>query len=329
MRVAFFRSEFEYLHEMRYFCHAINHVMMNSNNLRRSHWNDYQGRNIYMITLVTEGRRPLLGRLEGDVSTARVELSALGREVELAWQRLPQFHPEITSMACQVMPDHFHGILFVRRHINLHLGQVIAGFKYGTTLAFRNLTTEAEKRTLWSKGYHDRILRGQGQLQRLIDYVHDNPRRLLIKREHPDLFRVQEHVAIGSAQVAVMGNRFLLDWPEKVQVRCSRSLTPEQIEAESVRLLAIARRGAVLVSPAISQGEKAVIRAAFDAGCPVILLRENGFAPLAKPGGKLIEACAAGRILLVAPWEHHTDKRAIKREQCLQLNELARLICTR
>ena len=38
---------------------------------RRSLDHDYHSRHIYMITLAVEGRRPLLGRLVGDVAAAR------------------------------------------------------------------------------------------------------------------------------------------------------------------------------------------------------------------------------------------------------------------
>lgn len=88
-----------------------------------------------------------------------------------------------------------------------------------------------------------------------------------------------------------------------------------------------ARLGAVLVSPAISKGKKAIMRAAFDEGFPLIHLQENGFTDLAKPGGKRMEACASGQLLILAPWEHHNEKFTIKRNQCLQLNEMAHAIC--
>ena len=84
----------------------------------------------------------------------------------------------------------------------------------------------------------------------------------------------------------------------------------------------------MLVSPSISAGEKAVMRAAFDQGFPLIFLQENGFAPLAKPGGRRFDACAQGRLLVLAPWEYHTDRRTIRRDQCLSLNEMAEAICS-
>lgn len=87
-----------------------------------------------------------------------------------------------------------------------------------------------------------------------------------------------------------------------------------------------ASQGAVLVSPSISPGEKAVMRTAFERGFPLVILQENGFAELAKPGGKRMEACAEGRLLMMAPWQHHNEHTAIRRDQCLSLNDMARQI---
>ena len=133
-------------------------------------------------------------------------------------------------------------------------------------------------------------------------------------------------MTIGSTPVTMMGNHFLLDYPEKVAVKCSRRLSKEEIEAECHRFLAMACRGVVLVSPCISQGEKEVMGRAFEAGHPIIILIENGFAPYQKPSGRQFEACSQGRLLLIAPWPHHDDYRKITRPQCDALNALARHI---
>ena len=113
----------------------------------------------------------------------------------------------------------------------------------------------------------------------------------------------------------------------RLQVQCSRRMTEADIETYKQRMLAAARGGAVLVSPSISKGEKAVMRAAFDEGLPLIFLQENGFTDLAKPGGQRMEACSRGQLLILAPWEHHNERTTISRSQCLNLNEMARMIC--
>lgn len=70
-------------------------------------------------------------------------------------------------------------------------------------------------------------------------------------------------------------------------------------------------------------GEKAIMRSLFDAGRSLVYLQENGFAPLAKPGGRRMEACALGRLLILAPWQHHNERQPIQRAQCRSLNAMA------
>lgn len=118
---------------------------------RRSDLNDYYGRHIYMVTMAVEGRRPLLGRLVGDVKAGcdgedapRVVPTALGQEVTRCWEQIPHFHPEVRLLAFQLMPDHLHGILFVQKAMEEHLGQVISGFKAGCNKAYRRIVGGVE-----------------------------------------------------------------------------------------------------------------------------------------------------------------------------------------
>ena len=295
---------------------------------RRRVGHDYQGRCIYMITLVVKERRPLLGTLMGNGETepAFVEPSPLGQAVMQSLVNIPKYYPEIAIWTFQLMPDHLHFIVFVKERIPVHLGKVINGFKVGCNRVYKELV-KSELPGLWEDGYNDVILGQEGQLQRMKAYIHDNPRRLAIKRAHPDLFQVQRNIQVGDYTFAALGNVFLLDAPCLLQVQCTRKLTTPQITATVQQFLSHAQNGAVLVSPSISPGEKAVMKAAFEHGYPVIVLQENGFAPLAKPGGQRFDACAQGRLLMLAPWEHHNDRRVIKRNQCLDLNEMARVIC--
>ena len=277
-------------------------------------------------------------------------LSELGTRVQQEWLGIPNYYPEIKIIALQMMPDHLHGILFVKQKMQKDLSRVIRGFKTGCNRAYRALfsaspavpcvATQSQQRApsnpkgshpkhglLFAPGFNDQLLLSQGQLQTWLDYLRDNPRRLLMKREHPDLFRVQRNLIIKGQQFSAIGNRFLLNRPMRQQVQCSRRLTEEQIAEKTEEMLSLARQGAVLVSPCISKGEKLIMRAAFDAGMPLIILQENGFTDLAKPGGQRMDACARGQLLLLAPWEHHNERTAITRNQCLTLNALAHQIC--
>ena len=306
-------------------------------------------------------------------------LSPLGLAVCKEWSGISSYYPQVAVIAQQVMPDHFHGILYFREKTALHLGHVIRGFKAGCNRAYRDIIATESQHTregadptlaaptscappaaptscappaapsscassaapsscaatpsqrkrglLWEKGYNDRILHNYSTLDKWKAYLHDNPRRLLVKREHPDLFRVQRNLEFAGITFSAIGNRFLLDRPLKVQVQCSRSITPVALAQKIQEMLTLGTKGAVFVSPCISKGEQAVMHEVFAAGFPVVYLQENGFTDLAKPGGKRFDACARGQMLILAPWEHHNGRIPITRDKCLLLNEMARRIC--
>lgn len=181
----------------------------------------------------------------------------------------------------------------------------------------------SEQGYLFERGYHDCILPHAGQLETLRAYIADNPYRLALKRAHADLLRVRENVVICGRNCSVVGNMDLLHAERRLQVRFSRSISPELLQQESQQLLSAARAGAVLVSPAISPGEKAAMRAAFDAHLPLIVLLDNGLDPLSKPSGQRFYATAEGRLLLISPFPHSGEKKPISRDVCNQLNALA------
>ena len=365
---------------------------------RRDDYHDYKERRMYMITLEVEGRLPVFGHLEGDAfaekgskDEPRVVLSELGKAVEAEWFAIPRFFPQIEIRALQMMPDHMHGILFVKTPLPVHLGHVISGFKTGcrkalrvmsgwqTDVATKSQPTEKSQRTggplhtpslkankqagarlateqagsrqaleqvgsrqatvvpslsigslsrsLFAKGYNDLILRSYDELATWENYLRDNPRRLLMKRARPKWLLPAFGQHIGSYQFSAIGNLDLLSAPWRLAVRVSRRMSDVEIKKAVVYYLEAARRGAVLVSPAISPGEKQVMRAAFNEGLPTIVIMENGFTPFSKPHGEQFYACGKGILLMLSPFEHHNEKRKVTAEQCKLMNLMALEIC--
>lgn len=324
---------------------------------RRSETHDYHSKRFYMITLEVKERLPILGKLVGDEKDVQVKLSPLGEAVSFEWDGIPRYYPQITIVSQQVMPDHFHGILYVKENTEFHLGQVIKGFKLGCNRKMRDILASValetqrtredrmivfrdwllsfaaiqsqplEKATLWAEGYNDKILHNYSTLNKWKNYLNDNPRRLAVKRAHPDFFRVCFGLEVAGQTYAAIGNRFLLQHPEKVQVQLSRSLTEEQIGERVQYFLTLARQGAILVSPAISLGEQAVMRTALDEHLPLIFLTPWGFNKFSKPGHQYFEACSKGRFLILAPWEQQNEQIPLTREMCLTLNRMTKQIC--
>ncbi len=321
--------------------------------LRRCWVHDYRRPATYMITLTLADRsRPVLGRLvekEEDLTASgearysgearcggdaryggetrygasplaakvpRIALSPLGEAVALAWRDLVDFMPGVEPLDFQVMPDHFHGILRVTRQLPKPIGAAIGAFK-------------VKHPGLWSPGYQDSIAFDDARLARMIAYIKDNPRRLALKRAHRDLFKVVSRLPFGAGAFMALGNRFLLDAPEFYQIQCSRSVTAGELEQKKADCLEAIKRGAVIVSPCISVGEREMAQLVFEAKGKLVVLKNKGFAPLYKPSGEMFDACAEGRILMLAPiaWPYVPGKKPLTRFDACVMNRLAQLIC--
>lgn len=318
---------------------------------RRSPWHDYRERGTYMLTLVVEGRMPLLGRLVTEPSeepqgtkTARVELTALGKAIrDEEIRKIHKHYPMVEVWKLCIMPDHIHMIVRVKEDMpeGKNLGQAVWGFKVGCTKALWRLTPvpagfpvpagssvpagspAGKNPSLFEPGYNDKILLREGQLSNWKRYLDDNPRRLAIKRLHPDFFTVIHQAIIVGRKCQMVGNRFLLDIPQKMAVIVHSAYTDEEYADWRRKWLACGEAGGVLISAAIAAREKEVMREAMNRGYNIILLRENGFPPLYKPSGESFTVCSEGRLLQISPWEFHMERKTISREQCLILNRMA------
>jgi hypothetical protein len=209
----------------------------------------------------------------------------------------------------------------------------------------------------WAEGFQDTVLLHEGQLKAMIAYLRDNPRRLAEKRANPALFRRVERIELPldggrlTGGFEALGNRHLLERP-LAQVQCSRRFfayrreakrgggmkivrTPDGepiIESESPEYrerlesaLAAAEHGAVVLSPCISDGERQIAREAMKRRLPLVALKNMGFAKLEKPAGRSFDACAEGRLLLLAPaaWPYTTQEKPMTRFDATALNRIA------
>ena len=311
-------------------------------NHRRAHWLDYQDPTILLLTLVTINRLPLFGYLQGD----KMVHSPLGQQVAEEIERIPTYkgaeYIEIYSYI--VMPDHVHILLHIHERLPKHIGRFIYWFKLKCSDAYLALSNGLEiRRTTcehttdnglvlggvpdnarvmgctcggspsnkvypFESEYHDRILTNRGQLAAMKRYIHDNPRRLALKRANKDLFCIHQNIRINNMPCTTMGNMFLADYPLKQVIQCSRRLTQEQIDEQKAQCLVDAEQGHIFITAAISEGEKQIARALREVGFPLIILLHEGFPTpdsphyrYFKPQGVYFEACAAGKLLLIEP----------------------------
>ena len=325
------------------------------NRLRRKEGHDYAAPGIYLITVTTADRRRILGELTGaSPDAASIQPTTLGEYVIAAFRKMATMVTEkigsrIQVYQYQLMPDHFHGILRIHDALpeGWHLSRMIGAWKgdcsreywrqqdAGLTSGAHNkenatLTSGAHnKESLFSPGYNDKILYHEGQLGAWYEYLHDNPRRLWLKVHYPDRLRKTYDFKAGKQGHAytAVGNTFLVKYPERVQVRCHRNLTEEQIQAEVEHYMSLARGGAVLVSPFISPAEKAVYEAAYKERLKIIRIVNRGLdGKFIYPSGRDLTGCSAGFMLVLAPYADYSAETAetrITRSQCLDMNGYA------
>ena len=333
---------------------------------------DYCQRAIYMITVTLEDRRgePLGKLAQNGESQNCIAPTPFGEAVLEALAEMPRIARQVEIIAVQLMPDHIHFIVFVKAPLARPLGSLVRGFKAGAAKRWKAyiakngesqntqfLTAAFLPQLRWADGFQDTVLLHEGQLEAMIAYLRDNPRRLAEKRANPALFRRVERIELSldggrlTGSFEALGNRHLLERP-LAQVQCSRRFfayrreakrgggmkiarTPDGepiIECERPEYrerletaLAAAEHGAVVLSPCISDGERQIAREAMKRRLPLVALKNMGFAKLEKPAGRYFDACAEGRLLLLAPaaWPYTTQEKQMTRFDATALNRIA------
>ena len=220
--------------------------MTDSSHREHAWWHDYKERGIYLITIVVKERQHLFGELNNDVRNPDVVLTDLGKAVQREWFNTIDIQQskgrDIRALGSVVMPDHFHGILFVEQPMDVSIGEIIRCFKLACTQARNRLFPPAqplsssssvsssqpcmadlpdkplsrmshrqrdayyarhpESAPFFDDNFDDSICYRKGQLDNIIRYVKDNPRRAVMRAVYPHLFSRRQHISIGGQDYA-------------------------------------------------------------------------------------------------------------------------------
>lgn len=326
--------------------------MDDSHHREHAWWRDYKERGIYLITIVVKDRQHLFGELNNDVHNPYVQFTDLGKAIQREWLETIAIQQSkgrtIRSLVSVVMPDHFHGVIFIEQPMDVGLGEIIRCFKLACTQARNRLCSlsvsssqpcmadlpnkplsrmshhqrdayyaqHPECAPFFDDNFDDSICYRKGQLDNIIRYVNDNPRRAVIRAVFPHLFQRVQHISICGHDYAAYGNLFLLRRPWKEQVFCHRwrmdgerrdYSTPYETTSEFARerelWLQSARLGAVLVTPGISKGEQQLLNDCLDEGLPLIHLQSEPIPPAWNPPIRRHKLCEQGKLLILSPWQ--------------------------
>ncbi len=134
---------------------------------------DYAKSGTYFITICTYESEHLFG----DIIDGTMQLNAFGYIARSHWQQLAQYHLNFIMHESILMPNHLHGIIILELSIEntKSISEIIRGFK---TFSAKAINKERGLRGIpvWQRNYYDRIIRNELELDRVRQYIINNPR---------------------------------------------------------------------------------------------------------------------------------------------------------
>jgi putative transposase len=157
---------------------------------------NYSSAGAYFVTVCSHNHQCLFG----SISEGRMILIDAGKFVNKCWLEIPEHFPHVTLDKFIVMPNHIHGIIIIE-DVNVGannysplqrnqfrspfrtIGSIIRGLKIGVTKWFRANTNV---NNVWQRNYYEHIIRNEKELNKIREYIINNPLKWHLDRENPE-----------------------------------------------------------------------------------------------------------------------------------------------
>jgi putative transposase len=149
---------------------------------------DYSQQGGYYVTLVTQNRECLFGKIKDE----EMILNVIGQIVREEWFRSAEIREEIRLFEDEfvVMPNHIHGIVWIigdlvgatgrsplqsgpKGPAPKSLASLIGGYKASVTKRI-NLLRNTPGQAVWQRNYYDHIIRNKEDANRIYSYIQFN-----------------------------------------------------------------------------------------------------------------------------------------------------------
>ena len=120
-----------------------------------------------------------------------------------AWLRTPIIRPNVALNEWVIMPNHIHGIINIKESIvethssasarglfgpqRMNLGSIVRGFKSSST---KQIHLEGFLSFGWQPNYYEHIIRDGADLDRIREYIIENPLAWNSDENHPGNIRM-------------------------------------------------------------------------------------------------------------------------------------------
>ena len=166
---------------------------------------DYSKTGAYFVTIVTQNRECLFGRIEND----EIILNDAGKMIKNVWEELPLYYSGVDIDVFQIMPSHIHGIIVLNVGAapcgcpnnkensgqvqgpapTISLPDVVHRFKTMTTKRYIDSVKQKQlvefNGRLWQRNYYDHIIRNEKDLNHVREYIINNPVNWNADEENP------------------------------------------------------------------------------------------------------------------------------------------------
>jgi len=172
----------------------------NRKSIRLQNYN-YSQPGYYFITICVYQNKNIFGNIvgAGPCTGPIFILNEFGFTVQSIWSNIPKFYPNTEIDEFVVMPNHFHGIVIISKNNGrtqrsaptLSLSNIIQRFKSLTTTRYRQMTDLPTK--LWQRSFYDHIIRNERNLNRIRQYIINNPARWDLDENNPKNIKRSNH----------------------------------------------------------------------------------------------------------------------------------------
>ena len=160
---------------------------------------DYSQEGFYFVTICTKDRELFFG----DVVNGEMRFSEIGRMANKCWRKIIQRYKNVKLDEYIVMSNHVHGILNISagtRHVETRRGASLQEYKnkFGplqkNSLSsiinhykgdVRKYCNRNKYDFMWQERFYDRVIRNEEELNRIRQYIIDNPLKWEMDRNNP------------------------------------------------------------------------------------------------------------------------------------------------
>ncbi len=171
---------------------------------------DYAEAGAYFVTIVTRDRACMFGDvvinttveathtlpLRNAASCAGiVRLNEFGEIARRCWTEIPDHFPFVELDAFVIMPNHVHGIVVINTTVGAthaspgpkpgSIAAIVGSYKSAVSRRV-NALREMTGVLVWQSNYYEHVVRNERGLNRIREYIQNNPARWATDKENPE-----------------------------------------------------------------------------------------------------------------------------------------------